>query len=62
MAHGILFLLYLWATIAAALEYKWTWGRTLLVASASLLPFGPFYADARWLKPLGGPPVRQAES
>ena len=61
MAHGLLFLLYLWATIVAALEYKWTWGRTLLVAAASLFPFGPFYADVRWLKPLSSPAVRQTE-
>jgi integral membrane protein len=52
MAHGILFLLYLWATLLAALEYKWSWSRSLLVAAASLVPFGPFYADARWLKPI----------
>lgn len=55
MAHGILFLLYLWATVLAALEYKWSWSRSLLVAAASLLPFGPFYADAKWLKPLDVP-------
>ncbi len=52
MAHGILFLLYLWATVLAALEFKWPWSRTLWVAAASLVPFGPFYADAKWLKPL----------
>ncbi len=56
MAHGVLFLLYLVATVQAALEFQWTWTRTLLIAGASLLPFGPFYADARWLKPLE--PVR----
>ena len=61
MAHGILFLLYLWATIVAAIEFKWTWVRTLLVASASLFPFGPFYADARWLKPLSRAGSPQAE-
>lgn len=55
MAHGILFLLYLWATVLAALEYKWSWSRSLLVALASLLPFGPFYADTKWLKPLDTP-------
>lgn len=52
MAHGILFLLYLGATVQAALEYRWTWKHTLLIAAASLVPFGPFYADARWLKPV----------
>lgn len=55
MAHGILFLLYLWATVLAAFEFKWSWSRSFLVAAASLLPFGPFYADAKWLKPLDLP-------
>lgn len=50
MAHGILFLAYLWATVQAAMEYRWDWKRTLLVAAASLFPFGPFYIDAKLLK------------
>lgn len=52
MAHGVLFILYLGATAQAALEFGWRWRLTALVASASFLPFGPFYADNRWLKPL----------
>lgn len=52
MAHGVLFLLYLAATLQAALEFRWSWKQTLLIAAASLLPFGPFYADSRWLKPM----------
>jgi integral membrane protein len=51
MAHGILFLLYLGATVQAGLEHRWTWKHTLVIAAASLVPFGPFYADSRWLKP-----------
>ena len=31
MAHGILFMLYLWAAIQAALEHHWTWQRTAVV-------------------------------
>ncbi len=50
MAHGVLFLLYLWAAIQAALEHEWTWKRTLLVMVASLLPAGPFVVDAKILK------------
>ena len=50
MAHGVLFLLYIWAAIQAALEHDWTWKRTLLVLVASLLPAGPFVIDARILK------------
>lgn len=50
MAHGVLFLLYLLATVQAALEYRWTWKQTALIAAASLFPFGPFYVDAKYLK------------
>lgn len=50
MAHGILFMLYLWAAIQAALEHDWTWKRTLLVMVASVLPAGPFVVDAKILK------------
>lgn len=52
MAHGILFLLYLGATLQAAHEHRWSWKRTAVVAAASLLPFGPFYVDAKLLKPV----------
>lgn len=52
MAHGILFLLYVWAAFAAMLEYRWHWRRTLAVLVASLVPFGPFYLDAKLLKKL----------
>ncbi|MET0261446.1 MAG: DUF3817 domain-containing protein [Rariglobus sp.] len=51
MAHGVLFLAYLAATLQAMLEYEWTWKRAALVAIASLIPFGTFYADAKWMKP-----------
>jgi integral membrane protein len=50
MAHGVLFLLYLWAAIQAALERDWTWKRTALVLVASLLPAGPFVIDAKILR------------
>jgi integral membrane protein len=51
MAHGILFMLYVLAAIQAALEYQWTWKRTTLVLLASILPAGPFIADAKILRP-----------
>lgn len=51
MAHGVLFLAYLAATLQATLEYEWTWKRAALVAAASLVPFGTFYADVKWMKP-----------
>ncbi len=51
MAHGVLFLAYLAVTLQAMLEHGWTWTRGALVALASLVPFGTFYADVKWLRP-----------
>jgi integral membrane protein len=50
MAHGILFLLYLWAGIRASVEYKWSWKTTVLLIVAALVPFGPFIFDAKLLR------------
>lgn len=50
MAHGILFVLYVFAALHAALEHDWTWKRTGLVLAASVLPAGPFIVDARILR------------
>ncbi|RXK52846.1 DUF3817 domain-containing protein [Oleiharenicola lentus] len=50
MAHGLLFMLYVWAAIKAALEHSWNWKRTGLVLLASLLPAGPFVVDAKLLR------------
>lgn len=50
MAHGILFILYVWAAIQAALEHNWTWRRAGVVLVASLLPAGPFVVEARLLR------------
>lgn len=50
MAHGILFLLYVAATIQAAMKYDWPWRRTTAVLIASVLPAGPFVIDARILR------------
>ncbi len=50
LAHGILFILYVWAAIQAAWEHNWTWKRTGIVLIASLLPAGPFVVDAKLLR------------
>lgn len=50
LAHGILFLLYVWAATQAAREHNWPRRRTALVLLASLLPAGPFVVDARLLR------------
>ena len=50
MAHGILFILYVFAAIQAALECNWPWKRTALVLLASVLPAGPFIVEAKILR------------
>lgn len=50
MAHGVLFLLYVAAVVQAAMEHGWRLKVVALLMVASLLPFGPFVADARLLR------------
>jgi integral membrane protein len=52
MAHGVLFLACVLAAVQAHFEYDWPVRRTALVILATLIPFGPFIADRRILKPL----------
>ncbi len=50
MAHGVLFLTYLVATVQAWLDHDWSWKRAALLVVASLVPCGTFYADVKWLR------------
>lgn len=50
MAHGILFVLYVWAALQTAVERDWNWKRTAAVLAASVLPAGPFVVDAKILR------------
>ena len=50
MAHGVLFLLYVAATVQAWVEHGWSWKRAGLILLGSLLPAGPFVVDARVLR------------
>jgi integral membrane protein len=47
MAHGLLFVLYILQVIQAKIEYGWSMKTMLLGITASVLPFGPFIADAK---------------
>jgi integral membrane protein len=49
-AHGILFLLYVWAAIQVYLERDWPFKRLAAVLVASVLPAGPFVVDAKILR------------
>lgn len=50
MAHGILFVIFIWLTVYCKFRYHWSFGRMILLWIASLLPFGTFYADYKWLR------------
>ncbi len=60
MGHGVLFILCGVAALLAHLTYRWPLGRTALIILATLVPFGPFVAERRILRPLqdaAGAPV-----
>ena len=50
MAHGILWMAYVGLALLGQLDYKWSWKVTAGLFIASLLPFGPFVADAKLLR------------
>jgi integral membrane protein len=50
MAHGVLFVLYVLLLIQVTIEKNWSWTKAALGFLASLVPFGTFYADAKWFK------------
>jgi integral membrane protein len=47
MIHGLLFVLYIFNVIQATIEYGWSMKTMLLGILASVIPFGPFFADAK---------------
>lgn len=47
MAHGILFVAYVFLLIQVAFELRWKFGKIVLAFVASLIPFGTFYADKK---------------
>jgi integral membrane protein len=50
MAHGVLFIAYVGWVLWVANERSWTGKKTFLALLASLIPFGTFYADAKWFR------------
>lgn len=51
-AHGGLFIGYVILTVMFCMEKKWGLKRFIILFIASLLPFGTFYIDKKYLKPL----------
>ncbi|SDW26260.1 integral membrane protein [Lutibacter oricola] len=50
MPHGILFLVYIVMAIMLKKELKWSTKTFGLVLLASIIPFGTFYIDQKYLK------------
>lgn len=50
MAHGVLFMIYCGVGLASAIHYKWKIGFSVMAFVASLVPFGTFYLDHKYLK------------
>lgn len=49
MAHGILFVLYIFGAYWLYEKYNWKFKTLLIFIGCSILPFGPFYADKKYL-------------
>jgi integral membrane protein len=50
MAHGILFIAFIFLTLQAKFIYQWSFGKMLLLWLASVIPLGTFYADYKILR------------
>lgn len=48
--HGGLFVLYMLLLIQVTIEKGWSFQKFALGTVASFVPFGTFYADARWFR------------
>jgi len=48
--HGVLFILYIIAVIQGKFSFNWNGKTTFLALVASVIPFGTFWADAKYFK------------
>lgn len=51
MPHGLLFILYIIFAFILKNDMKWTNTQFVQILLASLIPFGTFYIDRKYLKP-----------
>lgn len=49
LAHGILFLMYVYTLFTVALDLKWSWKRSLLAFIVASIPFGTFWFERKYL-------------
>ncbi len=50
MPHGLLFVAYVVLALILKPDYKWSIRQLFVVLIASLIPFGTFYVDRKYLK------------
>ena len=50
MAHGLLFIGYIILAIMLKIELNWDWKKFGIILIASVLPFGTFYIEQKYLK------------
>jgi len=49
MAHGILFMLYIAGAWLMKEKLNWSWTTFFIAVACSVLPFGPFYIERKYL-------------
>ena len=49
MAHGVLFLLYIAGAVYISQKLNWTIKQLAVAVFCSILPFGPFYVERKYL-------------
>lgn len=49
MAHGLLFIVYIVIACMLKAELKWPWNKFLIICIASVIPFGTFYVEKKYL-------------
>lgn len=50
MAHGLLFVAYIILAVMLKFEEDWDWKKFGLIALASVVPFGTFYIEKKYLR------------
>ena len=49
MAHGLLFIAYIILAILLKYDQNWEWSKFGIILLASVLPFGTFYVEKKYL-------------
>ncbi len=49
MAHGVLFVVYIILAIMSKIELNWSFNKFSFICVASIVPFGTFYVEKKYL-------------